>query len=214
MNIWRWTNRYNVYIALSISRGHFSPNKSRKIPIARPWGRGMGVFREFEVWPKFYHRNCAVCNDVSYCTAMYRESILASSPSVCKNLVNEALINERMSCVTYECKLCHTYWRHSTGICIKCGSHIKSKHELYKNHESYIAFTMHYPHHLWMDSILLYILHTFQRAAVYYMSTIVFQITGNSIVCWKLVQPGRQGWRNRKSILLALCEGNHRRPAF
>ena len=32
----------------------------------------MGVFREFEVWPKIYHRSfCALCNIVFYCT--YRD---------------------------------------------------------------------------------------------------------------------------------------------
>ena len=30
-------------------------------PIARQLGRGMGGFREFEVWPKFYLRSCALC---------------------------------------------------------------------------------------------------------------------------------------------------------
>ena len=37
------------YSAIPISRGHFPPNNSRKTPIARPHGRAMGVFREFEV---------------------------------------------------------------------------------------------------------------------------------------------------------------------
>ena len=52
-----------MYSGLPISLGHFSPNNSRKTPIARPLGRGMGVLREFKVWPKLYHRSCcAVCN--------------------------------------------------------------------------------------------------------------------------------------------------------
>ena len=65
------------YNALPISRGHFSPKNSRKAPKARPLRRGMGVFREFGVWPKFYLRSCCtVCNSVLHCTAIYRESII------------------------------------------------------------------------------------------------------------------------------------------
>ena len=67
----------SMYSALPISRGHFTPYNSRKTPIARPLGRGMGVFRESECWSKFYLRSCcAVCNFVLYCTAIYRESIV------------------------------------------------------------------------------------------------------------------------------------------
>ena len=62
--------------ALPISPGHVSRNNLRKTPIAPLWGRGMGVFCEFEVWPKFYLRSCcAVCNNVLYCSAIYRKSI-------------------------------------------------------------------------------------------------------------------------------------------
>ena len=47
------------------------PNNSRKTPIARPLGRGMGVSREFEIWPKFYTRSCCdVCIVVLYFTAI------------------------------------------------------------------------------------------------------------------------------------------------
>ena len=42
------------YSALPIYRGPFAPNNSRETPIARPLGRGMGIFREILVWPKFY----------------------------------------------------------------------------------------------------------------------------------------------------------------
>ena len=44
-----------LYSALPIYRGLFS-NNSRETLIARPSGRGMGVFREIMVWPKFYLR--------------------------------------------------------------------------------------------------------------------------------------------------------------
>ena len=38
----------------------------------------VGVFREFEAWPKFYLRSCcAECNIVLYCNALYRESIVS-----------------------------------------------------------------------------------------------------------------------------------------
>ena len=40
-----------------IYRGHFSSNNSRKTPIARPLGRYRGLFREFEVSPKFQLRS-------------------------------------------------------------------------------------------------------------------------------------------------------------
>ena len=66
-----------LYSALPISCGHFSSNNSRNTPIACPRGRGMGVFCEFERWPKFYFRiACAVGNNVLYCTAIYRASIV------------------------------------------------------------------------------------------------------------------------------------------
>ena len=76
--VMKMNNYYKMlYSALPISRGHCSPHNSRKTLIARPLGRGMGVFREFEMWPKFYLRKCcAVCNIVFYCTAIYRESIV------------------------------------------------------------------------------------------------------------------------------------------
>ena len=71
--------RLSIYCAIPIYRDHFSRNHSRKTPIARPSGRGMGVLRELEVGTKFYIRSCAVCNIVSYCTAIYRESIILHS---------------------------------------------------------------------------------------------------------------------------------------
>ena len=37
------------YDVTVMSRGYFSPNNSGMTPIARPLGRDMGVFREFEV---------------------------------------------------------------------------------------------------------------------------------------------------------------------
>ena len=47
---------------------------SGKRPIARTLWRDMGVFHEFEVWPKFCLRNyCIVCNIVSYFTVIYRK---------------------------------------------------------------------------------------------------------------------------------------------
>ena len=60
-----------------------SANNSRKAPIARPLGRGMGAFREFEVWPKFCLRSCCdECNIVLYCVAIHRESIVISDSKV------------------------------------------------------------------------------------------------------------------------------------
>ena len=62
-----------LYSALPIYRSHFSLNNSRKTPITRPLGRGMGVFRKFKTWLKFHLRSCcAGCNVVLYCTAIYR----------------------------------------------------------------------------------------------------------------------------------------------
>ena len=72
------------YSALRISRGHFSPNNSRITTIARPKGRGMGVFQELEVWSKFYLRiYCIVCNIVLYHTVIYRESMVLAQLLVC-----------------------------------------------------------------------------------------------------------------------------------
>ena len=46
-------------------------------PIARPLRRGMGVFREIIVWPKFYFRIwCAACGIELYGTAIYRQSLV------------------------------------------------------------------------------------------------------------------------------------------
>ena len=55
------------YSAHSIFCGPFSPNNSRKTTIAHPLGRGMGVLREFEVWPKLYHRSCCVVCNIVLC---------------------------------------------------------------------------------------------------------------------------------------------------
>ena len=46
----------SYYSVFPIYRGVFSPNNSRETDIARPLGRGMGVFREILVWPQFYFR--------------------------------------------------------------------------------------------------------------------------------------------------------------
>ena len=73
---------------LPLYRGLFSPNNSRKTPIAHSLGRGMVVFREFIVWPKFYLRiPCAVCSMVSHCTAIYRESIVKGLRPVLEGFV-------------------------------------------------------------------------------------------------------------------------------
>ena len=66
---------------LPLYRGLFSPNNSRKTPIARPLGRGMVVVREFLVWPwsltDVLHSNLLCClHVVLHCTAIYRESIV------------------------------------------------------------------------------------------------------------------------------------------
>ena len=72
------TRFHTVHIIyIPISRVNFPSNESRKTPPVVPWGRRMGVWREFEMWPKFYLRGCCdVCNNVLYSTAIYRESIV------------------------------------------------------------------------------------------------------------------------------------------
>ena len=59
------------YSALPISRGHLSPNNSRKTPIAHPLGRGVDVLREFQVWPNLYHRSCCAVS-MQYCAILCR----------------------------------------------------------------------------------------------------------------------------------------------
>ena len=63
-----------IYSTLPIYRGLSSPNNSRMTPIARPLGRGMGVFRESLIWPKFPRSNLVYI--VLYGTVIYRESIV------------------------------------------------------------------------------------------------------------------------------------------
>ena len=73
-----------------ISRGHLSPNNSRKTVTPCPWERGIGAFHEFEMWPKFYLRSCcAVDKNMLHCT-MYRQSIIVitkvESPNACNRI--------------------------------------------------------------------------------------------------------------------------------
>ena len=71
------TDPNELYSALPISRGHFSPSNSQKTAIAHPLGWYMDVFLEFEVWPKFNTRiYWIVCNIVLYDTAIYQDSIV------------------------------------------------------------------------------------------------------------------------------------------
>ena len=64
------------FSALPISRSHFYKNNSRKMRIAHPLGRDMGVFREFNVWLKFQlQRYCAVRNIMLRYNTLYRESV-------------------------------------------------------------------------------------------------------------------------------------------
>ena len=68
-----------VHSARPIYRGLFSTTNSRETHIARPLGRGMGVFRDILVWTKFYHRiKRTVCDVVLYGrpTMMFPESIV------------------------------------------------------------------------------------------------------------------------------------------
>ena len=82
------------YSALPIYRGHFSPNDSRKRAKARPNGRAMDVFPEFEVWPKFCPRSCCtVCNIVLYCTVIYCESIVSRFTLLCYHFVHCLVIS-------------------------------------------------------------------------------------------------------------------------
>ena len=57
------------------SRGHFSPNNSRKTSIGRPLGLGMGVFRDFEVLPKFQLEVVVMGVIPCYIVPRYNESI-------------------------------------------------------------------------------------------------------------------------------------------
>ena len=59
------------YSALPIYRGLFSLNNSREAPIARPLGRGMGVFRDMLVWTKFTFELSVLC----YMVPRYIESL-------------------------------------------------------------------------------------------------------------------------------------------
>ena len=73
----KWPFRLSAF---PIYRGLFSPINSRKTPVPRPLGRGMFVFREFLLWPKFYLRiHCAVSSIVLYCITIYRESIVLTT---------------------------------------------------------------------------------------------------------------------------------------
>ena len=56
--------------------GQFSPNNSRKVPIARAWGENKGVFREFEVWPNFTFEIVVLYAITCYILPRYIESLL------------------------------------------------------------------------------------------------------------------------------------------
>ena len=62
---------FAVYSALPIFRGPFSPHNSPKTPIAHPLGRCMGVFREFEVWPKYMYYLWGCCAVVLFAISCY-----------------------------------------------------------------------------------------------------------------------------------------------
>ena len=67
------------YRALSIYRGHFSLNNSRKTTHISRESEKWGVVRECKAWPNFYHRYfCAIRTIVLWRTAIYRESIVFS----------------------------------------------------------------------------------------------------------------------------------------
>ena len=72
------------YRALPIYRVLFSPYNSRKTPIARPLGRGTGVFREIVVWPNFTFEFSVLC--VVSCNMHCDRSRLYSS----NNNINKA----------------------------------------------------------------------------------------------------------------------------
>ena len=80
-----------MYSALLISCGHFSQNNSWKTPIARPWGRGMGVFREFKIWSKSCLQSCCASNTMLYCTAMYRGSIIHMMKSLLTSYTHQSI---------------------------------------------------------------------------------------------------------------------------
>ena len=68
------------YSEPSISCGIYSQKYSEKTPIARPYGRAMGVLSEFIVWNFFYHfylfSISGVFNILLYSTTVYWESIV------------------------------------------------------------------------------------------------------------------------------------------
>ena len=61
---WRCT-----HCPLPIYRGHLSSNNSRRKPISHPNVVHMGIFREFEVWQKYYIWNCCAGCDIMWYTA-------------------------------------------------------------------------------------------------------------------------------------------------
>ena len=101
-----------IYSVLPISRCHFSPNNSRRTPIARSLGRDMDVILEFEVLPKFYIRNgCVGWNIVLYWTAIYRKSIVLCS-FVVKWYTHECLTK----CKYIRSSLRTRHWAHQPFI--------------------------------------------------------------------------------------------------
>ena len=107
LNQW-WLAYWRIYVSLGLNelkvgpdrvlpmfRGHFSPNNPRNTLIARPLGRVMGVFREFEVWPDLYLQCCwFMCNIVLYCTGIYQESILNGIIQLCLSTSMTARTNQ------------------------------------------------------------------------------------------------------------------------
>ena len=58
------------YSVLSIYHRHFSSYNSRKAPHSLPVSTRYGWRSSVQIWPKFYHCNCAVCTIVSYITGI------------------------------------------------------------------------------------------------------------------------------------------------
>ena len=90
----RWAKGRTRQGATDVSRSLLQPTKYTHCSpvrasygytlIARPLGRVMGVFREFEVWPDVYLQCCwFVCSIVLYCTGIYRESIMYGIIQLC-----------------------------------------------------------------------------------------------------------------------------------
>ena len=109
-----WPSLGPIYRVLSISCGPFYSNKSRKTPIVRPSGRGMGVFHVFEMWPKFFLRRCCAGRTIVLCFTWYIDILRVYSTwrgfaFERSNLQNPTLVLKMQS--YHDTNLCHIWWQ-------------------------------------------------------------------------------------------------------